>query len=172
MLSLSLLYDPEDPTDMVHRLLSLGFGSQADLVLILDGNCDCLDGAEKISGGVWRYELHTTQVLATDKASPVLSGEAVSRMDVSVQKLIDLADETRRSHTLVGQKVATKDDIDQAIHSIELTQGKDVLSLHKSLSFVTSYAQRAHERLNRVVLYSAGALIASVAAVVAVLWRT
>lgn len=167
-LSLSLRYDPEDPSDMVHRLLSLGYGSQVDLMLILDGNCESLDGEERVSGGVWRYELHISQVLATTKANPVLSCEAMIRLDASVQKLTDTADESRRLHAdlPVGQQVATKDDIDHAIRCMESAQDKDGLRL------LTRYVQMIHDRLNSSVIYSIGALVAGVAAVVAVFWRT
>ena len=153
---------------MVHRLLSLGFGNQADLLLTLDGNCECLDGAEKVSGGVWRYELHTTQVLATIHNNPILSSEAVTRIDLSVQKLIDLELESRRLHsdTPAGQQVATKDDINQAIHSIKSAQDKE------GLRTLIRYAEMAHARLYTTGFYSIGALIASFAAVVVVLWRT
>ncbi len=167
-LSLHLLYDSQDPTDMVHRLLSLGFGSQADLVLTLDFNCECLDGAEKVSGGVWRYELHTTQVLATINDNPILSSKSLTCIDSSVQKLIDLEIESRRLHsdTAAGQQVATKDDINQAIHSIKSVQDKE------GLRTLIRYAEMAHKRLNSTVFYSIGALIVSLAVVLTVLWRT
>lgn len=152
-LSLSLLYSPEDPTDMFHRLLSLGYGSQVVLMLILDGNFESLDGEERVSGGIWRYELHISQVLATTKSNPVLGWDAMIRLDASVQKLTDTADESRRLHSdlPVGQQAATKDDIDHAVRYMESAQDKDGLRL------LTRYVQMIHDRLNSFMIYSIGA---------------
>ena len=110
----------------------------------------------------------TTQILATTNKNPALSAEVVTRIDASVQKLIELKTESRRLHSDIpaGQQVATKDDIDHDMRSIVLAQDKDGLRL------LTRYVQMVLDKLNSSVFYCIGALLASVAAVVAVFWRT
>lgn len=166
-LSVSLLYDPDDPTDMVHRLMSLGFASQVDLLLTLDGSCECAPGGEAATGVVWRYEIHTSQTIATDDPRPALEKGELKKVAKSVQALVALTEEDRAKAELAyGQRLATNDDIAEAVRSIEAAQGRNVLQA------VNRYAQAANDRLNAAVLFSVGACIASVAAVIVVFWRT